>query len=210
VIENRPVGFGYVEVVAEAPLSPTSSGSTRGYTIVNSDGGMTVVGEDSDITAYVQCYFFNEESGQLVIKLKDECVLTKNGRQYAYALNKPVIDPIDAVLNQLSMRTFKMPAGSGDETFALLDGSKTKPRLSHIPGWEWSKEYYDKERAKRIGFASINHIAFDKGSYQLSETGNSFKITLLQEYRNHPGVLYALHDVLGRTSQITRSYEGIF
>ena len=193
MIVQKPAGFEFIELVSGTSYE-------RGYTIVE-DNRTTHVGEESDIVQYVQHYFFDQESGQLTIKLKNECVLQKYNDCYPVELNKPVINPIDAILNQLAMRTFKMPVAGADETFGLIDGSKTEktgPRLYHFPGYVWSRMYYDRERTKQINFAEIKHFAFDKGSYRLADNGNSFTITLENKHKNNPGVLYALHDILER------------
>lgn len=211
-----PISFNYVEPTSMSASDNTPMSTTRGFTCANPNGSETFVGEHSDISKYVHCYFFDNESGKLTVQLKENCILSYVDRERrrineSAEGSRSVIFAIDAVLNQLAITVFKMPMDlncSDHKTIGLLKGQQGyNDNLKTVPGFIWSRLHYDDKKLKKIAFEAIDDFAFDKNSYSLELDGNRFSLTLKDDYRNHPGVLYALDDVLGRKCSLTRKLE---
>lgn len=210
-----PSGFCFIEAVADANFPSSSSdifaGTTRGIQKINPDHSITMIGQLEDITKYVQDYLFNEENGELTVRLKSSARLFYNqDKSLDVNASKPAMDAIDAVLNQLAIKHFRGIDENGNPgpLTGLLFGKRMTNALAlrHLPVKNriWYREHYDDDSKRKIDFDAITHFAFDRQTYRIDEKGAHFSVTLKKEYKNDPIVLYALHRTLFELCGITR------
>lgn len=193
-----PFGFTYVNEQELARLVPSKSrrvldltGSAPAMYIVTSSGS-------SDL-AKINKYVFDGETGKLTVHIKNDCRFHFVGREFDPSQSGAAINALDAVLTKLAISIFKFPVNETGEikTLALLQGN-CSPRLKLTDSIQWENRSYDPEGTRPIDFDAINGYAFDLATYSLNAPKeNSFSITLNAEYKDHPGVLYALHNILG-------------
>ena len=93
-----------------------------------------------------------------------------------------------------------------EKVVGLLNGNeKDKPQLKLDSCRNWCRPAYDDQETKKINYHAIHDFAFRKESYKVEKDGSKFSLTLKEEYKKHPFILYALlEDVLGKKCGITQ------
>jgi hypothetical protein len=203
-----PKGFTYVHL--EGGVS-TAIKDYRGFSGTSESTYLTEQEDLEIIRECVQNYFFNKESGELIVNLKLNHVFTYldiDANKKGEKICQSVIRSSAAILNQLAIAIFEIPTKECAEKklIGLLNGSQnieltTDSVVHHV----WNRKFYDDQQQRRIDFYAIDDFVFNTETNPLNLQDihkNRFSIHLKGEYQDNPYVLYAIHDVLSKSCGI--------